>query len=110
MSHHTPWLPIRVFFQGQNVPPWFQKVSVLATPRSSGPPKVIFGSPSLCICYKNQFFVWAPLTNYFLKCFINITGNGNEVTLRGGRDGVSVYFSLFKMLAKMRSVAKGAKP
>lgn len=99
--------PIVLFFPREPVPEWLEKVEVLHTKGNKEVPEIIFGSPVLCIHYKGKFYLWAPLSNYFLKCIIKIDGKGHDLKVIGGGGGVNSYLSIYTLYRAIRSVSKG---
>jgi hypothetical protein len=104
MTNKTmPNFPVSIFLQKTPVPEWLAKVEVIYTHRSLGTPEIIFGSPVLCIRYKNRFFIWAPFTKHFLKCFVKIDGKQNQIKVAGNWGVVDLHLSICSMYRSIRN-------
>ena len=99
---------IRVFFPGQDVPAWLEKVEITKGEESNPEAKLpeVFKFGSLCFVFKcrGYFCVWAPL--WFGNCAMRLE-NGACFTIKGGGKGVLIYQSLRKLLADLRGKQKG---
>lgn len=86
---------IRIFFPGQNVPDWLEKIEPTKgceNDQDTKMPTVKFGCVSVVAKYRGHYFVWG--TMLFGKCTIRIEDGGGEFTMSGGGKGVKIASSL----------------
>lgn len=99
---------IRVFFPGQDVPAWLEKVEITkgdeSNPEAKLPEVFKFGSLCVVVKYRGYFYIWAPL--WFGNCAMRVE-NGGHFTITGGGKGVYLYHTLKDLLAALRYVKKG---